>query len=84
MATVGLGTAIFSGVVFISTGDAAVLLVRYLASGTMCRFIIYFEVGGMRKVREKSDTVKCIVQAKPLEVVNATQIASTQESGGEK
>jgi hypothetical protein len=56
------GTCIFAGVVFISTGDAAFLLLRYLASGTICRLVLYFELGGMRKVGEGRENIRWIVQ----------------------
>ena len=78
------GTAIFSGALFISTGDAATLILRYLASGTMCRLIIYFEVGGMRRVKEKSNQFKWIVQSRNLEIVDATQVTSVEEERGRK
>jgi hypothetical protein len=38
----------------------------------MCRLIIYFEVGGMRRVKEKSDQFKWIVQSRNLEIADAT------------
>jgi hypothetical protein len=56
------GTAVFSGQLFIETGDAVFLLCRYLLSALVCRIILYFETGGMRRV-EPGRTHKWIVQS---------------------
>jgi hypothetical protein len=57
---------------------------RYLASGALCRLIIYFEVGGMRRVKEKGDQFRWIVQSRNWEIVDATQVTSVEEEGGGK
>lgn len=59
---IALGTAIFSALLFVSAGDAGNILLQYLASGTICRLIIYFEIAGMRKVEECRERIKWIVQ----------------------
>lgn len=62
------GTVIFAGIVFVSTADAAYLILRYLASGTVCRLLIYFEMGGMRKVEGEMRKHKWIVQSEKSRV----------------
>jgi hypothetical protein len=50
----------------------------------MCRLIIYFEVGGMRRVKEERDQFRWIVQSRNWEIVDATQVTSVEEGGGGK
>lgn len=52
------GTLLFSSIIFISTGDAVLVVVRYLSSTLVCRAIVMFELSGLRQVldRQKGDS----------------------------
>jgi hypothetical protein len=47
---IAFGTAVFSGLLFINIRFGVLVFVRYLASVTVCRMILSFEIGGMRYV----------------------------------
>ena len=52
------GTLLFSGILFISTGDAVIVVARYLSSTLVCRAMVMFELSGLRQVldRQESDS----------------------------
>jgi hypothetical protein len=60
---IAFGTAGFSGVLYIGIGDAAKLILKYLASGTVCRLVLYFEIGGMSRLEEERISIRWIVQS---------------------
>jgi len=66
---IAFGTAVFSGVIYIRVRDAAKLILRYLASGSICRLVLYFELGGMRRVGEERRTVQWIVQSETVQII---------------
>jgi hypothetical protein len=76
---IAFGTAVFAGFVLVGTGDAVFLLLRYLASGTVCRLIMYFEIGGMRNVDAGTKTFRWIVQDKNPGLENAIPITAQEE-----
>ncbi|KAK6526130.1 hypothetical protein TWF281_011166 [Arthrobotrys megalospora] len=59
------GTLLFSSLLFIGLSEAVLLILRLVASATICRVLVQFEVGGMIQVDEKR-VYRGIVQA-PLE-----------------
>ncbi|KAF3933730.1 hypothetical protein ABW19_dt0205245 [Dactylella cylindrospora] len=59
------GTMLFSSLQFIGVGQAVELIIRLVASATVCRILVQFEVGGMIRVDERR-VYKGIVQA-PLD-----------------
>ena len=42
------GTLVFSSLTFIATLDAAKVVLRYMVSGLLCRYILLYELSGMR------------------------------------
>jgi hypothetical protein len=52
------GTLLFSSLLFISTSDAVVVVLRYLLSTWACRAMVMFELSGLRQVldRQKEDS----------------------------
>lgn len=50
------GTLVFSSLMFIATLDATKIVLRYMVSGLLCRFVLLYELSGMRaaEVEEKS------------------------------
>jgi len=42
------GTLVFSSLMFIATLDAATVVLRYMVSGLLCRFVLLYELSGMR------------------------------------
>jgi hypothetical protein len=52
------GTLVFSSILFISTGDAVIVVVRYLSSTLVCRAMVMFELSGLRQAldRQKGDS----------------------------
>ncbi|KAE9367320.1 hypothetical protein N431DRAFT_428732 [Stipitochalara longipes BDJ] len=62
------GTLMFSSLLFIGVGDAVVLILRLIASATVSRIVLQFEIGGMMKIDEKR-VYKGIVQAAGTEKV---------------
>lgn len=79
---IAFGTAVFAGFSLVGTGDAAILLVRYLASGTVCRLIMLFEIGGMREVDTRTYIYRFIVQDNKPGSENAIPVTSREETGG--
>lgn len=49
---IAFGTAVFSGLLFINIRFGVLVFVRYLASVTVCRMILSFEICGMRSIME--------------------------------
>lgn len=49
------GTIIFSSLLFVSIADAAVILLRYLASVVACRILIAIELGGIELQQELAE-----------------------------
>lgn len=45
-----LGTLVFSSIIFIRTGDAAVVACRYAASSLCCKLVLAHEVRGLRQI----------------------------------
>ena len=56
------GTLLFSSLLFISVGEAMILILRFIVSATVCRVILQFEVGGITKV-DSSRVYNGIVQS---------------------
>lgn len=50
-----VGIVIFSSLLFTMTVDAALVLLRYVASSLVCRLIIMFEIYGLRLAHEQLD-----------------------------
>lgn len=50
-----VGIVIFSSLLFTMTVDAALILLRYVASALVCRLIIMFEIYGLRLAHEQQD-----------------------------
>jgi hypothetical protein len=50
MSHIAFGTAVFSGLLIINIRFGVLVFVRYLASVTVCRMILSFEIGGMRNI----------------------------------
>lgn len=48
-----VGIVIFSSLLFTMTVDAALILLRYVASAMVCRLIIMFEIYGLRLAHEQ-------------------------------
>ena len=51
------GTLVFSSILFISTGDAVMVVSRYLSSTLVCRTIVMFELSGLRQVLDHQKRV---------------------------
>jgi hypothetical protein len=49
------GTLVFSSILFISTGDAVIVVVRYLSSTLVCRAVVMFELSGLRQVLDRQN-----------------------------
>jgi hypothetical protein len=79
---IAFGTAVFAGFALVSTSDAALLLLRYLASGTVCRLIMLFEIGGMRPVQQETKIFRWIVQRKNSGLVDGMPISTQEEPAG--
>jgi hypothetical protein len=79
---IAFGTAVFAGFALVSTSDAALLLLRYLASGTVCRLIMLFEIGGMRPVQQEAKIFRWIVQHKNSGLVDGMPISTQEEPTG--
>lgn len=56
------GTILFSSLTFIGLGQAVELILRFVASATLCRLLVQFEVGGMIQVDERR-VYRGVVQA---------------------
>jgi hypothetical protein len=57
LTTYAQGTSIFAGILFIETRDAVFVLMKYFASVLLCKFVIWFETGGLRRRTGKTKTV---------------------------
>ena len=57
------GTSVFSSLLFVQTRDAIGILMRYTASSLLCNFVLYFEIGGMRRLPAGMVSYRWIVQA---------------------
>ena len=49
------GVLVFSSLLFVAVGDAAVMLLRYFASTIACQAVIAFEISGMRAATEREN-----------------------------
>jgi hypothetical protein len=49
------GTLLFSSILFISTGDAVIVVARYLSSTLVCRAMVMFELSGLRQVLDRQE-----------------------------
>ena len=47
------GTLLFSSILFISTPDAVIVVVRYLSSTLVCRAMVMFELSGLRQALDR-------------------------------
>ena len=47
------GVLVFSSLLFVAVGDAAIMLLRYFASTIACQAVIAFEISGMRAAAER-------------------------------
>jgi hypothetical protein len=56
------GTLLFSSLLFIAVGEGMELVLRLIASATVCRIVLQFEVGGMIRVGEDRVVYRGIVQ----------------------
>jgi hypothetical protein len=57
MSNILLGTLSLSGALYISTGDAIVVIARFFGSAMLCRIILNFEMAGMRRTVDVFDEI---------------------------
>jgi hypothetical protein len=56
------GTLLFSSLFFIGVNEAVLMILRFVISAIVCRFVLAFEVGGMIRI-EEGRLYRNIVQA---------------------
>lgn len=57
MLHITFGTVVFSSMLFIGTGDAVIIVLRFIVSAAICRMILMFEISGMRQSIDIPDAV---------------------------